>query len=150
MRTNLCAALFCCCVAFPSASNAEPDRISILLGSEHNGARRDFQEFNPGVILSWERRFSYSAGVYYNSYKKVSPVVSAGYNFEVAPDFDIGAFFAIAVYPGDGDEFDHSVGDFVPFVGVQARWKNFFVQFIPADGDALNSLFTFGLTFSIE
>ncbi len=56
----------------------------------------------------------------------------------------------VAVYPGEGDQFRTSFGDVVPFVGLQARYKNVFVQFIPADGDSVDSLFTFGLTFELD
>ena len=134
----------------PTTAAAGPDRLSVLLGSEHVNATRSFQEFNPGIFLTWERGLNYSAGLYYNSYKKVSPLVSVGYDWEVAQDLDLGAFFAVAVYPGDGDEFSHAMGDVVPFVGLQARYKNVFVQFIPADGDALDALFTFGLSFDLN
>lgn len=137
-------------LAAPGTALAGPDRVSILLGSEHVNAKRDFQEFNPGVFLTWEGQLNYSAGLYYNSYKKVSPLVSVGYDWEVAPDLDLGAFFAVAVYPGDGDEFSNSMGDVVPFIGLQARYRNVFVQFIPADGDALDALFTIGLTFELD
>ncbi|MFK7745304.1 MAG: hypothetical protein AB8B47_09620 [Roseobacter sp.] len=134
----------------PHSSFAGPDRLSILLGSNHVGATRDFQEFNPGAFLTWERELNYSIGLYYNSYKKVSALASVGYDYEVATDFDIGVFFALALYPGDGDEFRYSAGDLVPFVGLQARYKNVFAQYIPADGDSLDSLFTFGLTFELD
>lgn len=134
----------------PYEALANPDRISFLLGSEHINARRDFQEFNPGVFLTWERDLNYSAGLYYNSYEKVSALASVGYEIEVAPKFNISAFFALALYPGDGDEFSVSAGDLVPLVGVQARYKNVFVQFIPADGDALDGLITVGLSFELD
>ena len=148
-RSAVCSLLWCCAV-LPGVAVAGPDRLSVLLGSEHVNASRDFQEFNPGIFLTWERQFNYSAGLYYNSYKKVSPLVSIGYDWDVAPEFDVGAFFAVALYPGDGDEFSHAIGDVVPFVGLQARYKNAFVQFIPADGDSLDALFTFGLTFELD
>ena len=137
-------------ILLPRAATAGPDRLSILLGSEHNGATRDFQEVNPGIFLTWERRFNYSIGMYYNSYEDISPLVSVGYDWEVAPRLDLGAFFAVAVYPGEGDEFRTSIGDVVPFIGLQARYRNFFVQFIPADGDSVDSVFTFGLTFELD
>ncbi len=147
---NVALCLTTCAFLVPTAGVAGPDRISFLLGSEHVNATRGFQEFNPGVFLTWERQLNYSAGLYYNSYKEVSPLVSVGYDWEVAEDFDLGAFFAVAIYPGDGDEFSHSFGDVVPLVGLQARYKNVFVQFIPADGDSLDALFTFGLTFELD
>ncbi len=150
MKRRLVSCFLAVWLSGPSIALAGPDRLSVLLGSEHVNATRSFQEFNPGVFLTWERGLNYSAGLYYNSYKKVSPLVSVGYDWEVAQDFDLGAFFAVAVYPGDGDEFSHAMGDVVPFVGLQARYKNVFVQLIPADGDSLDALFTFGLSFELE
>lgn len=137
-------------VLWSGFAQAGPDRLSVLLGSEHVNASREFQEFNPGVFLTWERQFNYSAGLYYNSYERISPLVSIGYDWEVARDLELGAFLALAVYPGDGDEFRHAVGDVVPFVGFQARYRNVFVQFVPADGAAMDALFTFGLTFALD
>lgn len=148
-RSAVCLLLWSC-ASVPGVAVAGPDRLSVLLGSEHVNASREFQEFNPGIFLTWERQFNYSAGLYYNSYKEVSPLVSVGYDWDIAPNFDLGAFFAVALYPGDGDEFSHAIGDLVPFVGLQARYKNVFVQFIPADGDSLDALFTFGLTFALD
>ena len=146
--------LLCCSfmtgVFLPSLALSGPDRLSVLLGSEHINATREFQEFNPGFFLTWERQFNYSIGLYYNSYEEISPLLSIGYDWEVARNLDLGAFFALAVYPGDGDEFNHAIGDVVPFVGLQARYKNVFVQLIPADGDALDALFTLGLSFELD
>ena len=137
-------------LVLPPAGHANPDRISFLVGTEHVNASRDFQEFNPGVFLTWEHNLNYSVGVFYNSYEEVSLLGSIGYDYEIARDFDVGAFAAIALYPGDGDEFRYSAGDLVPLVGLQARYKNVFVQFLPADGESLDALFTFGLTFELN
>lgn len=150
MKKNAACLAFVLTLGVPVCTSAGPDRVSFLLGSHHVNAQRDFQEFNPGVFLTWERGLSYSAGAYYNSYKGVSPIVAVGYDVQVARDFDVGAFFAVAVYPGDGDEFKVSAGDVVPLVGLQARYQNVFVQFIPSDGEALDALFAFGLTFDLK
>jgi hypothetical protein len=83
---------------------------------------RAFQEFNPGLFLTWERGVNYSIGAYYNSYERCSVLGSVGYDVEVTRDL-------------------------VSFLGLQARYRNVFLQFIPADGD---SLLTFGLTFGLE
>lgn len=135
----------------PCSALAEPDRLSFLLGSEHLGATRDFNEFNPGVFLTWETKtFDYSVGAFYNSYEGVSALGSMGYNYEVARDLDIGAFAGLAYYPGEGDQFDVSVGDVIPIVGLQTRYRQAFVQYIPADGDTVDGLVTFGLSFDIS
>jgi hypothetical protein len=138
------------CLSLPAIATAGPDRISFLLGSNHVNATRDFQEINPGVFLTWERGLNYSVGAYYNSYENISPIVSVGYDWEIATDFDLGLFGAVAIYPGDGDEFKYALGDVVPLIGAQARYKNVFIQFIPADGDSLDALFTLGLTFELN
>lgn len=135
----------------PSAALAEPDRLSVLLGTEHVGATRNFNEYNPGLFLTWERQtFDYSIGTFYNSYEDVSVMGAIGYNFEVAPDLELGAFTGIAHYPGEGDQFRVAAGDFVPLLGVQARYRNVFTQLIPADGDTVDAVLTFGLSFSLE
>ena len=135
----------------PVTAMAGPDRVSVLLGSEHFGATRDFQEFNPGVFLTWEQQtIDYTIGAFYNSYEGVSALAAVGYDFEIAPEFEIGAFLGLAHYPGEGDQFDVSVGDVVPIGGLQARYRNVFAQFIPADGASVDSLLTFGLTFELN
>ena len=134
-----------------SALAAGPDRLSVLLGSKHFGATRDFQEFNPGLFLTWEQQvFDYSVGAYYNSYEDMSVLGAISYNYEIAPEFEIGAFAGVALYPGEGDQFSVSAGDVVPLGGVQARYRNVFAQWIPADGASVDSLLTFGLTFGLN
>ena len=135
----------------PTATMAGPDRISILLGSEHFGATREFQEFNPGIFLTWEERIlNYSVGAYYNSYEDISALAAVGYDYEITPAFEIGVFAGLAHYPGEGDQFRVSAGDIVPIFGVQSRYGNVFTQWIPADGDSVDSLLTFGLTFELS
>ncbi|MDW3225685.1 MAG: hypothetical protein R8G34_22805 [Paracoccaceae bacterium] len=137
--------------ALPCAGLAGPDRASILLGTEHFGATEDFREFNPGLFLTWEREiFDYSIGVFQNSYSNVSPLISIGYNVEVAPEFEVGAFAALAHYPGEGDRFSLAVGDVVPLLGLQTRYRNFFAQLIPSDGDTADAVLAVGLTFALN
>ncbi|WP_299961989.1 hypothetical protein [uncultured Roseobacter sp.] len=137
--------------ALPGAALAGPDRVSILLGSEHINATEDFREFNPGLFLTWEGpTFDYSVGLFQNSYSNVSPLVSIGYDVEVAPEFEVGGFIGLAVYPGEGDRFDTSAGDVIPLLGLQARYRNVFVQALPADGQSTDGVLTFGLTFALD
>ena len=42
-------------------------------------------------------------------------------------------FGGLAIYPGDGDEFLVHAGDLVPMGGLQVRYRNIFVQIMPAD-----------------
>lgn len=135
----------------PSVALAGPDRASILLGTEHFDAAEDFREFNPGLFLTWEEEtFDYSVGVFQNSYSNVSPLISIAYNIEVAPEFEVGAFAALALYPGEGDRFSLAVGDVVPLIGLQTRYRNFFAQLIPSDGDTADAVLAVGLTFALN
>ncbi|GFE48281.1 hypothetical protein So717_00340 [Roseobacter cerasinus] len=137
--------------ALPTTALAGPDRVSILLGSEHFNATEDFREFNPGVFLTWEgQTFDYSVGVFQNSYSNVSPLVSISYDIEVAPEFEVGAFAGLAVYPGEGDRFDHSIGNVIPLIGLQARYRNVFAQLLPAAGQSTDGVLAFGLTFDLD
>lgn len=138
-------------VLLPSVALAGPDRASILLGTEHFDAAEDFREFNPGLFLTWEEEtFDYSVGVFQNSYSNVSPLISIAYNIEVAPEFEVGAFAALALYPGEGDRFSLAVGDVVPLIGLQTRYRNFFAQLIPSDGDTADAVLAVGLTFALN
>ncbi|MEP2640279.1 hypothetical protein [Roseobacter sp.] len=137
--------------ALPTTAMAGPDRISFLLGSEHINATRDFREFNPGVFLTWERKtFDYSIGLFQNSYSNVSPLISIGYDIELAEELEVGAFAGFAVYPGEGDQFSHSIGDVIPLLGLQARYRSVFAQLLPADGQSTDGVLTFGVTFALD
>lgn len=133
----------------PSAVLAGPDRVSILLGSEHFNATEEFQEFNPGIILTWERNLDYSVGVYYNSYEEVGALAAVSYDFWEGQNWALGVFGALALYPGDGDRFKVSVGDVVPLAGLQGRYGNVFAQLIPGNGRTTDAVLAVGLTFEL-
>lgn len=133
----------------PAAAWAGPDRASILLGSHHFNPKEDFQEFNPGLFLTWEGKFNVSAGVYYNSYERVGGLVALGYDFWEGEHYAVGVFGGVALYPGDGNRFDVSVGNFVPLAGLNARYRNVFVQLLPGNGNTTDGVVTFGLTFEL-
>ncbi|MFK7871234.1 MAG: hypothetical protein AB8B58_18595 [Roseobacter sp.] len=143
-------ALFCICLLLPSAVLAGPDRVSVLLGTQHFGATREFQEVNPGLFLTWEGQLDYSVGLFYNSYEDISPIATVAKDWEVAPGLELGVFAGLAIYPGEGDQFRLSAGDLVPLIGLQATYGNFFAQFIPADGDSVDSVLAVGLTFELD
>ena len=130
-------------------AQAGSDRISVLLGSHHVNAEVDYNEVNPGLIATWEREFDYSVGVYYNSYNAISPMVAVGYNWELADYLEVGLFGGVAYYGDDADSFTVSAGGLVPLGGAQLRYKNAFMQLIPAGGEDVDAVITFGLTFAI-
>ncbi|WP_133057635.1 hypothetical protein [Falsiruegeria litorea] len=142
-------------VSGASAADAGPDQISILLGSHHIGATRDFEEFNPGVIVTWKEllwnnRLDVGVGVFRNSYGDASAVVTTAFPLVRNKNWGLDVFAALATYPGEGDQFSHSIGDVVPIAGLQARYRNVFVQAIPSGGSSVDATLTYGLTFALE
>ena len=132
------------------AQVARPDRIGILVGSHHVGAEEDFEEFNPGVILSWERDLDWSLGAYRNSYDRLSAVAAVGKNWELRPGIEAGVFGGAAWYPEDGRRLAVHVGDVVPIGGLQARVGHAFVQVIPAFGLGADAIVAGGISFPLD
>jgi hypothetical protein len=142
--------------ALTAATPAMADRITLLLGSHHAGARSgQFEEFNPGVFYTWEGAWAglnggLSLGGYRNSYGKLSVASAASVRLFNWDSGDFGAFAGIAHYPDDGARFaSHLGGDIVGLAGLQLRQGNFLIQALPMDQGAADGLFTFGLTFDL-
>ncbi len=136
------------CLAEPAV--AGPDRLSFLLGSYHAGAESEFQEFNPGAFLTWDRGNEYSVGAFYNSYRDVSIAATIGWPIWRFDHGQVNALTGVAWYPGDGRRFGAHVGDFIPLLGIQGRYRDMFVQIIPSDGVAVDAIFAAGLTFELN
>lgn len=142
-------------LSLASTASAGPDRISILLGSEHVNATRSFEEVNPGVFFHWTEalfngRVDLAIGAFRNSYGDASLAVSTALPLIRRADWGIDVFTALAWYPGNGQEFSHAIDDFVPIAGLQGRYKNAFLQAIPAGGQSVDATLTFGLTFDVK
>lgn len=132
-------------------ASAEPDRVSVLLGSNHIGAKMPFEQINPGVFLTWEGdRVDWTAGAYRNSFSKLSASVTVSLPLIRWDNGELAAFAGIAVYPGDGRSFAIHAGDLVPVGGLQLRHGHALVQFIPSDGRTVDAIVTFGLTFPVK
>jgi hypothetical protein len=127
---------------------AGPDRVSVLLGSNHIGAE-GFNEVNPGLFATWEGDWiDLTAGVYHNSYSRTSVVATGYLSLIEAGDFDAGVFAGVAHLPGNGRlEMAHIGNDVVAIGGLQARYGNVFVQVIPMEAQYGKALVSFGLTF---
>ena len=136
--------------AFATPAAADPDRLSILLGSAHPGADRAFEQVNPGVFMTWEDRalgMDYSVGAYRNSFGRASVAATVALPVIEQGRFQLALFGGLALYPGNGADFAIHAGDVVPIAGLQARLGNGFVQVMPGDGMAVVA---FGLTFPID
>jgi hypothetical protein len=143
--------LFAATILFAAPAAADPDRISILLGSNHIAAKMDFEEVNPGVFLTWERtRIDWSVGVYRNSFGKPSVAVTAALPILRWRDGEVAIFAGAALYPGEGRTFAAHVGDVVPLAGIQLRQGNVFAQIIPSDGRTAAAIVSVGVTFALN
>jgi hypothetical protein len=136
-----------------AVAHAGPDRVAIMLGSEHIGAD-GFEEVNPGVFLTWteaafQGRADITLGGFRNSYGDGSLAVSLAVPLVREQFWGIDAFSALAWYPGNGDRFEYALGDIVPIIGLQGRLGPTFVQFIPGGGNSIDATISFGLTFGL-
>lgn len=136
------------------AEGAAPDRASFLIGSHHVAPNHPFQEVNPGLFLTWENRgpleLDFSAGVYHNSFANTSVMGLVAKTYDISEDFEVGVFGGVASYPEWADTFGVNHGDLVPVVGLQARYKNAFAQFMPSDGVNAKAIISYGITFDLN
>ncbi len=134
-------------LAAAPAAAAPPDRLSVLIGSYHASPGQDFEEFNPGLFLTWEGPvLDSSIGAYRNSYGKGAVAVAAAWPFLEGEHYALSLFLGAAYYPEDGRRFRYHLGDIVPLGGLQARAGPLFFQAIPGDGDEADAVFSFGVT----
>lgn len=136
-------------------AEAGPDRLSVLLGSEHIGATRDFEEFNPGLFLIWTNalwgdRLDYGFGAFRNSYGDGSAALLTAYPFVRTKNWGLEVFGALAWYPNNGDQFSHAIDDIVPVAGLQARYRFLFMQVLPAGGQGVDATVTYGLSLPLN
>ncbi|SDD78099.1 hypothetical protein [Ruegeria marina] len=136
-------------------AEAGPDQVSVLLGSHHIGATRSFEEFNPGLFLTWteaavSHRVDLSVGAFRNSYGDASLALSGAYPLYRTETWGFDLFAGLAWYPGNGDQFSHAIDDMVPLAGAQMRYRNLFMQALPAGGNSVDATLTFGLTFQLD
>ena len=128
---------------------AGPDRLSILLGSEHLGSNGQFNGQNPGLFLSWDgdNETSLTIGAYKNSYSRTSWSITGHWRPLDLGQAQAGIFAGVAHYPGDGRRFAaHLGGDWVPIGGLEILAGNLFFQFIPGDGKHVAGILATGIT----
>lgn len=130
---------------------AGPDRVSVLLGSAHIGGD-GFDGRNPGLFLTWEDKgpFDLSAGIYHNSYGRISVAATAALPVVEWSTGEISLFAGAALYPVDGRNFAVHLGDVVPLGGLQVRQGDIFGQIIPGDGQYVDAIVSIGVTFPIK
>lgn len=146
--------LLFCLAAGPVSADPAPDRLSFLIGSHHFSPGQDFEEFNPGVFLTWDNvlldgRADLNLGVFRNSYGRTAVAATGTFPVWESGAFEAGFFAGAAYYPEDGRRFRVHIGDVVPLGGIQASYGPAFVQLIPGDGREADAVISFGVTWKI-
>lgn len=153
-RTDRLFRLLCLALCLGTPALAEPDRVSILVGSYHINPGSEFDESNPGLFLTWEEAgggpLNVSVGAFENSYGRGAAAVLASYPFFENDTIELSVFGGVAHYPEDGRNFAVSIGDVVPLAGVQMQIGPTFFQFLPGDGNEADAVVSFGLTAPLD
>lgn len=115
--------------------------IGASVASQHFGAKRDFNETNPGILLGFARpsrmfnaEFGVEGGVFRNSFDDTSAILGGWYEWPLVgePDGPVGQLrlgfgFGYAQYPELVDRAKAfkalTVGEFVPYLTPQATWR---------------------------
>lgn len=149
MRCVLICLLWSCLAIVPARA-AGPDRLSIHLGSHHVNAQEEFEEFNPGLFVSWDRSLSYTLGAFRNSYGDVSVAATVAYPLLRRDLYRLTAFVGWAHYPENGRKFRVHHGDVVPVAGLRLHYRSLFVQFLPGDGSVADAVLSFGVSIPLR
>lgn len=132
------------------AAAAGPDRWSLHLGSYHVDAARDFEEFNPGVFVTWDEGLALSVGAYRNSYGELSVAGTVAYPVAERRDTRLSLLAGAAWYRNAEERFGTRFGNFVPLLGLRVEQGPVFVQAIAGDGGEATAILSFGLTFPFD
>lgn len=115
-------------------------KIGVSLVTEHVGAKRDFNETNPGAFVNvWRAKgflsgdIGMEAGLFENSFSELSTTINGWAEWPVLGNpeatfgqLNIGAALGIARYPNLVDEAQDlglpTLGNFVPFAAAQLTW----------------------------
>jgi len=126
------AVVFASTCATSALADLQPDRLSFLIGSDHINATYPYNEKNPGVFLGWDGDyFSTDVGVYKNSFGKTSVAITVSKKILERENFHLDVIGGFANYPGNGKDFMVHFGDVTPIVGLQAVYKDYYVQIFP-------------------
>lgn len=132
-----------------AAPAAAQDSATLLLGSHHVGATADFEEVNPGLILTWDRDpLDWSIGVYRNSYGRQTVAGFASLPV-MSGDLSLSLVGGLAHYPGDGRHFAVHAGDWVPLIGVHLQAGPVSALIMPSDGKATDAVIAVGITWEL-
>lgn len=121
-----------------SGQDAYPDRAYIPIGSSHAAldaekyGTEDFEEFNPGLVLSWEDRLfylDYGAGVFRNSYGNTALTAMVQKSWDVSDDVTVALNVQFSDYGDNARFLPIDISDRVGVIpAAMVRYKNVFLQ----------------------
>lgn len=134
-------------LALVAAPATAQDSLTVLLGSHHVAAQVEFEERNPGIILTWDRDpLDWSVGVYRNSYGRTTVAGFASLPLIEGEFVSVSAVAGAAHYPEDGRTFLIHAGDWVPLVGLHVQSGPLSILLMPSDGQATDAVIAAGVT----
>lgn len=139
-----------------------PDRAYISMASKHAGidpkdfGKDSWNEFNPGLILSWEDRLwslDFALGGFKNSFGDFSAYTSIAKFWSVTSNTSVGTVLSFAHYGENRRYFKTQIGstDFVAIPALQLNHKNVFIQVQPnpRKNERFGAVIGVGITFSL-
>ena len=141
-----------------------PDWASFQIGSKHINMNESnvtgaagFQEFNPGLIVTWGDRWrglNYSIGNFRNSNNERSTILAVSDLYPIGKGFFVGWFLGTADY---GEVARNSKlwkldSDWIPIGGLQLNYRNYYMQVLPANdsGKGFGAVLTFGVSMALK
>lgn len=142
-----------------------PDRVYLTFSARHlnidptNFGRAQWNEANPGVILTWEDRGllgeDFSLGAVINSYDDPAIFASIGKLWDLGDsDWRLGYVLGVANYGQNARLIGSQIrsSDWIVIGGAQIEYRNLFFQLQPAGtqpGGGYGAVLVTGLTFPL-
>lgn len=141
------------------AFDLSPDNLRITLASEHVNSDADLNEFNPGLVLTWNGDWAdISAGFIRNSFDNTAPIVTLSRDIWRNDTCGVGGFVGTARYTELTEKTDFHLDGWIPIGGLNIECGPVFLQAMPGRGiigqasgpKAADAILVFGLTLNLR
>ena len=160
LKTILTIILLIFTLGTADASSFKPDRVYVSIASKHVNLVPDpgteYNEINPGLILSWDNRkygLNYWFGGIQNSFSAISPYAAIAKMWPLGSDIKLGGFGSIAGYYSSGS-ISTKIGNsgYVFLSGFQFEYKHIFIQLQPTliNNKSLGGVFITGFSIPLK
>lgn len=140
------------------AFDLRPDSLRIPLASEHVNSDAELNEFNPGLVLTWEGNWAdISAGFIRNSFDDIAPIATISRNIWHNDRCDFSGFVGTARYTELIEKTDVHLDGWIPVGGLSLECGHVFLQAMPGRGivgqasgpKAADAIFLFGFSLDL-